>query len=116
MRRNMASGKCWHCESVEHDTADCPLRQTTDDRAAKKAASLWLKTKTEFTGNWHIDLDDQALIVNAVAAELREYGAQVRDEAAKIAKQHDDEHHACTHQLRICGFIIAGAVRKMELP
>ena len=40
------------------------------DRAAQKAASLWLKTKTEFTGNWHIDLDDQAIIVNAVAAEL----------------------------------------------
>lgn len=48
-----------------------------DDRAEKKAASLWLKTKTEFTGNWHIDLDDQAIIVNAFAAELSKAYAEI---------------------------------------
>lgn len=49
----------------------------TDDSAAKKAKTLWLRTKTEFTGNWHIDLDDQAIIVNAFGAELAKAYAEI---------------------------------------
>jgi len=26
-RGETMNGKCWHCESKEHDTADCPLRR-----------------------------------------------------------------------------------------
>lgn len=61
------------------------------DRAANTAKTLWLKTKTKLTGNWHIDLNDQVIIVTAFAAELAKAYAQgeamTDDRATKKAEE-----------------------------